>query len=206
MRRLAPLPTILLGTLFAAALTVAPAPAFAKGGKGPHHHNERYEQQGRDDDRGLSEHRGYDDRGRSEQRGNVEGRERGNGIEKWWRELPEAEQQRHMHDYDRYRQLDPNRRDHVRDRWQRFRNLPPEQQDKLRRQYKRWKELPAGEQEQLQRTWSRYRELPRQQQQQLKEELRALRQLPDAERERRRQELHRSYFPDLPPPSPRRRD
>ena len=120
MRRPAPLPTLLLGMALAAALTVAPTPAFAKDGKGPQHKQKSYEQRGHDDDRGRvghrgdgdrnrseqrsddkrgrAEHRGGDDRNRSEQRGYNDGRGRGNGIEKWWQELPKDEQQRLMHD------------------------------------------------------------------------------------------------------------
>lgn len=125
-------------------------------------------------------------------------------LERWWRELPGNEQRRLMYDYDRYRKLDPDRRDHVEDRWQRFRDLPPEQQDRLRHDYRRYQELPSGDKERLQRTWRHYQELPPGQREQLKKELRELKGLPDEDRERRRQDLYRRYFPDLPPPPPRK--
>lgn len=189
MRRFAIRLTTLLGIFLTAALLVVPADA--KGGKGRDQATDHNVGRSHSDDRHQQEKSRYSPE----------------EMESWWQGLPEQDREHLRQRYERHLQnLPPEQRDRLRDRWQRFRDLPPEQQDKLRRHYQRWQELPPAERERLQSTWRNFRELPPDRQKTLKEELRKLRGVPDAEREQRRLELHRRYFPDLPPPPPRRGD
>jgi hypothetical protein len=215
--------TYLLGICFIAALLAVPSTLLAHGGTGTDRQASQDDRYDRDNDRDRHEghHRGHDgdgDRGGAKHRRGRnyierDGHDRRDHhrhrrpadeiIEQWWRGLPGEVQRRQRHDYDRYRKLDPDRRDYVRERWQRFRDLPPEQQEQVHRRYRHWQELPTAERERLQHTWQHFRKLPLVQQELLRRELRALRDLPPEERDRRRQELHRRYFPDLPAPPPR---
>jgi len=186
----------LMTVLFAVLLMAAPA-ALAKSGKERGTHGERYEDEWHGGDKAPGDNHGNHGKGDKRHR-SARAVESGE-LEQWWQGLPDQERQRLMHDYERYRKLDPARRDRVRDRWQRFRDLPPVEQEKLRSHYQRWQEMPPAERERLQGTWRRYQELPAEQRERLKQELRALRELPRDEREHRRLELQRRYFPDTSP-------
>jgi len=116
---------------------------------------------------------------------------------------------------ERWRQMTPEERERVRERYRRWKELPPEQQERILERRRRWRELPESERNYLRerreiyrnawpeekavinKFFRRWRELPPERRQALKRKFVEWRVMPAAERDE--QMMNWPFYRNLPP-------
>lgn len=106
-----------------------------------------------------------------------------------WRQMSPQEKQELRNRYQRWKSLAPEEREELRKKFEIWRGMTPDEKKVIRRNFERWRNLPPQQQERLRERWDRWRNLPPERREVLRRRFQKLQQLSPEERRQLREQF-----------------